>query len=337
MNVRLTDDRGLIWSDTNIERPRDWRFTPGADFWPTDKFILDSYILKPLPGAPPGSYDLEAIVYRADSLQALSVQRIGEFVIEKPATEPFTTPLATFDGIALIAAEADRTAAAPGDPYRLTLRWQAVTDSPPDRDTQLELVDPPGNVIYTRTEPIVPQYSPPRWKRGDVLVQYVYFRLPASLPGGGFHWRIGGAELPATAAIKVSISTPIRSFQPPTLAHPLTVDMGPSIRLLGYNAKTEGNTITVDLAWQAKSEMSESYRAFLHLLDADGNLVSQSDGEPANWSRPTTGWLAGEVVVDTRTLTAPGPGEYTLSAGMVSEAGERLSEPILLGTITLAP
>ncbi len=337
MNVRLTDDRGLIWSDTNIERPRDWRFMPGADFWPTDKFILDSYILKPLPGAPPGSYPLEAIVYRADTLQALSVQRIGEYLIEKPTTEPLATPLATFGGIALLAAEADRAAAAPGDPYRLTLRWQAVADSPPDRDTQLELVDPQGNVVYTRAEPIVPQFSPSKWKRGDVLTQYAFFRLPASLPGGGFHWRIGGAELPATAAVELSVTAPTRLFEPPALAHPLTVDVDSSISLLGYNAKTEGNTITIDLVWQAKSEMGESYRAFLHLLDADGNLVSQSDGEPANWSRPTSGWLRGEVVIDTRTLTAPGPGEYTLAAGIVSEAGGRLSEPVLLGTITLAP
>ncbi|MBI4314945.1 MAG: hypothetical protein HY679_03340, partial [Chloroflexi bacterium] len=80
MNVRLTDDAGLVWSDTNIARPADWRFFPGTDFWPTDEFIYDSYLIRPARGAPPGAYHLEAIVYRADTLQALSVQRIGEYM-----------------------------------------------------------------------------------------------------------------------------------------------------------------------------------------------------------------------------------------------------------------
>lgn len=325
MNVRLADDRGLIWSDTNIERPRDWRFFPGTDFWPADKFILDSYLLKPVRGAPPGSYHLEAIVYRADTLQALSVQRIGEFVVERPTNEPASTPLASFDGIALIAAEADRTAAAPGDPYRLTLRWQAAANSPPDRSLALELVDAAGNVALTRAESIAPQYPPSRWKQGDVLTQYVFFRLPAGLPDGGFHWRIGGVDLSGVTAPSLSVAAPDRSFEIPPLAHEINADIGAAITLLGYSARAEGSTITVDLVWQANSELGESYRVFLHLLDADGSLVSQSDGEPANWTRPTTGWLAGEVVIDTRILTAPGSGKYTLMAGMVDEAGERLA------------
>lgn len=332
MNIRLTDDLGLVWSDTNIERPRDWRFFPGTDFWPPDKFILDSYLLKSLRGAPPGVYHLEAIAYRADTLQALSVQRIGEYLIEKATNEPPAAPLASFDGIALIAAEADRAAAAPGDPYRLTLRWQAAADSPPEQTLQLALVDSSAAVVHTRTEPVVPQYLPPRWKKDDVLTQYVFFRLPASLPSGGFHWRIGGVDL-----LSLNIAAPDRLFDPPTLTHTINAEIGSSILLLGYNTTIGGNAITVDLAWQAKSEMSGSYRVFLHLLDADGNLVSQSDGEPADWTRPTTGWRAGEVVIDSRALAAPGPGEYTLSVGMVNEAGERIGEPTPLGAIILAP
>lgn len=322
MNVRLADEAGLIWSDTNIERPRDWRFTPGADFWPTDQFVYDSYLLKPLPGAPPGVYPLEAIVYRADTLQALSVQRIGEYVIERPTNLPLAEPLANSNGVALIQVSADREVAAPGDPYRLTLRWQAASMPLADQDFKLELIDSAGAVVHAIAGPIVPGYPPSKWETGDVLDQPLFFRLPAHLNSGGYHWRLNGA---VELAASLQINAPDRVFAPPALTNPLKVELGQSISFLGYTVATSGNEIKIDLAWRARAEMPESYRVFLHLLDANGELVGQSDGEPANWTRPTTGWLAGEVVIDSRALAAPGPGEYTLRAGMVNEAGDRLA------------
>ena len=340
MNVRLTDDAGLIWSDTNIERPRDWRFTPGTDFWPTDEFIYDSYVLKPLPGAPPGAYHLEAIVYRADTLQALSVQRIGEHAIERPTNLPLAEPLANLNGVALIHVSADREVAAPGDPYRLTLRWQAASALLADQDFKLELIDSAGAVVHAIAGPVVPGYPPSKWEAGDVLDQPAFFRLPAHLNSGGYHWRLNGA---VELAASLQIIAPDRVFAPPALTNPLNIELGESISLLGYNVAISDNEIKVDLVWQARAEMPESYRVFLHLLDANGELVSQSDGEPASWTRPTTGWVAGEVVTDSRTLTAPGPGEYTLRLGMVNEAGERLAAEgwpegaIMLGNISVLP
>jgi hypothetical protein len=51
--------------------------------------------------------------------------------------------------------------------------------------------------------------------------------------------------------------------------------------------------------------MPVSYRVFVHLVDEDGQIVTQSDGEPAGWSRPTTGWAVGEFVVDRHILRLP--------------------------------
>ena len=83
------------------------------------------------------------------------------------------------------------------------------------------------------------------------------------------------------------------------------------------------------LVWRAEAEMETSYRVFLHLVGPDGKLVAQSDGEPANWTRPTTGWLPGEVVLDERVLYVPAdapPGEYVLRCGLYDLAtGERLT------------
>jgi hypothetical protein len=89
-----------------------------------------------------------------------------------------------------------------------------------------------------------------------------------------------------------------------------------------------GSTLTVTLAWRAEETPTTSYRVFLHLLDAEGNLVTQSDGVPAGWARPTTGWLPGEYITDTHTLVIPpeaAPGKYTLQAGMYVPGGTRLT------------
>jgi hypothetical protein len=75
---------------------------------------------------------------------------------------------------------------------------------------------------------------------------------------------------------------------------------------------------------------SESYHVFLHLLDEAGLLISQSDGVPAGWARPTTGWLSGEYVTDVRVLQVPSDlssRTVTLSAGMYIPAEQRLLTP----------
>ena len=194
-------------------------------------------------------------------------------------------------------------------------------------------------MVHAIAEPVAPGYPPSKWETGDVLDQSVFFRLPAHLNSGGYHWRLNGA---VELAASLQINAPDRVFAPPALTNPLKIELGESVSFLGYTVATSGNEIKIDLAWQARAEMAESYRVFLHLRDANGELVSQSDGEPANWTRPTTGWVAGEVVIDSRTLTAPGPGEYTLSVGMVNEAGNRLAAEgwpdgaILLGSISVS-
>ncbi|MFO7539503.1 MAG: hypothetical protein R6X32_15800, partial [Chloroflexota bacterium] len=92
--------------------------------------------------------------------------------------------------------------------------------------------------------------------------------------------------------------------------------------------RSASNTLPVELVWQADAETAVSYRVFLHLVGPDGTLVAQSDGEPAQWQRPTTGWLPGEIIGDAHQLHLPPelqPGSYTLLAGLYEPvSGERL-------------
>jgi len=59
--------------------------------------------------------------------------------------------------------------------------------------------------------------------------------------------------------------------------------------------------------------MDRDYVVFLHLLDEKGQIVAQRDIAPAGGTRPTSGWIAGEVVVDLHTFPPSEksqPGDY---------------------------
>ena len=59
-------------------------------------------------------------------------------------------------------------------------------------------------------------------------------------------------------------------------------------------------------------------------------MRAQSDAVPAEWTRPTTGWLPGEYVLDRHAIILPADlpaGKYDLVAGLYDPAtGERLGE-----------
>jgi len=79
-----------------------------------------------------------------------------------------------------------------------------------------------------------------------------------------------------------------------------------------------------------RERILKPYHVFLHLLGPDGRIVAQSDGIPANWTRPTTGRLPGEYIVDPRVLTLPPdamPGTHTLQTGLYLPGDGRLITP----------
>ena len=125
--------------------------------------------------------------------------------------------------------------------------------------------------------------------------------------------------------------------------------LGNLATLVGFDLSSDalrpGEVLTVTLVWRAERTASTSYHVFLHLLDPTERVVRQSDGVPAAWTRPTTGWLAGEYVTDERGLQLPDGTEasdYRLSAGLYVPGGERLAavdgtETIDLTTIVVEP
>jgi hypothetical protein len=111
-----------------------------------------------------------------------------------------------------------------------------------------------------------------------------------------------------------------------------------------------GDSLVVALIWTSDGEVETEYMVFCHLLSASGELVAQRDGPPLYGVRPTSTWLAGEVMEDSYEIflgSDLAPGDYELSVGMYdpesmerlpaySAAGERLSEDrIVLGSVRI--
>jgi len=75
--------------------------------------------------------------------------------------------------------------------------------------------------------------------------------------------------------------------------------------------------------------MPESYKVFVHLLDANGVPRAQADALPQNGTRPTWSWLPGEIIADEIVLNLPTDlpaGQYRLTTGLYNELnGQRLT------------
>jgi hypothetical protein len=112
---------------------------------------------------------------------------------------------------------------------------------------------------------------------------------------------VGSANTTAVVqAAILDIRVPQRTFDVPPLAHPLDATLGGQVRLLGYDADRASGRVT--LVWQAPFPLNARYQVFVHVLDASARIMAQVDAVPVSGTRPTTGWLPGEVIVDQYTL-----------------------------------
>jgi hypothetical protein len=119
--------------------------------------------------------------------------------------------------------------------------------------------------------------------------------------------------------------------------HPLDVNLGDKVRLLGYSLPTTdlmpGDILQLSLFWQAVAPMNERYKVFTHVIDAHGHLVGQRDAEPGGGAKITTIWEEGEQVVDNYgllILPATPPGDYIIEIGMYG-LGDGLRLPVIEG------
>jgi hypothetical protein len=144
----------------------------------------------------------------------------------------------------------------------------------------------------------------------------------------------------------------------PQPTHPLDVLLDEDIALTGYDLYVTQDAPEMDtpriglfLYWQATQPISRSYKVFVHVTDANDQLVAQDDSTPALWTHPTANWREGEVIIDFHTISLPAGiagGTCTLQVGMYDEqtmqrlvtfspAGGPADDKVTLNQLSLPP
>ncbi len=80
-----------------------------------------------------------------------------------------------------------------------------------------------------------------------------------------------------------------------------------------------GDPIRFAYIWVTEESIRDDFTTFTHLLDENGNLVAQYDGQPGRGLFPTSSWERGQPIIDRFALqTAPDlqPGTYTVRVGL---------------------
>ncbi len=353
--VLLTGADGQLWSPAGTVRPRGYEPPPPTTMWLPGQYAYDPHIVQPLPGTPPGEYNIVVGLFDKSTLAPASVLgaegnpagpdlTLGALRVTAPQTPPdlraLDVPtdavLQRCGGVGLWAMTADRVRAAPGEIVGLRWVWQAVEAPQTALVAQLTLSSAAGNVARTWELPLSAVWWPTdRWSAGERWVGRPVIHLPGGLESGAYRLavRLPGCDA-ALAETPVEVVAPERIWQAPDGLLPAAMVFGGAIRLLGYTldppTPAAGEPLTIRLAWQAVTEMESSYRVFVHLTGSDGRVLAQSDGEPVNWMRPTTGWAVGEVVVETREIAIPATlpsGDAVLRVGLYLPNGSRLITP----------
>jgi len=128
--------------------------------------------------------------------------------------------------------------------------------------------------------------------------------------------------------------------EPPAQAAGQT--FGDAIRLAGYDVAPDvlkpGGAAEITLRWQPITRLDADYTTFVHLVNANGDKIAQSDHRPGGVYYPTSLWKPGETLIDKHTLALPadlGPAPYTIVVGLYDNAADfqHLGEPQQIGIV----
>ncbi len=379
--ARLQDAQSNLWSPKDSRRPGRYRDYPPTTAWPVDEYAQDAYQIRVLPGTPPGEYVLVVGAFNKATLQELDVLdergramgpslMVGKLTVVRPRKPPSTEQLEMEHPVAigfggkleLLGYNVDRPAVQAGEGVHLTLFWRSLKEMDQPYAVLLQLLDEGGGIAAEETFPVGAEaYDTTQWRAGEVVRSQHYLPVPAETSAGRHRLQLtvidqrGTPVAAATDLGELQVEVPQRRMALPNIENPLSVNLGDEVTFLGYDlgatAVKPGDTLHLTLYWRPRREIAGWYKVFTHLLGDDARIWAQKDSVPAGGTRPTTGWVEGEVIVDKYELTvdpdAPG-GDYVLEIGMyeestgqrlavLSEEGQMAGDRILLGKVRIEP
>ncbi|MCC6457400.1 MAG: hypothetical protein IT328_20765 [Caldilineaceae bacterium] len=242
----------------------------------------------------------------------------------RPALAPVQAPAEPIEahGIRLLGYRLQQS-----DPTRITLypSWYVLSGGPnANLQARWQLRDETGAV---RSEIVSAPYfnasSPRSWPPGTLVEDAYAIPLPPELPTGSYEivlqLEADGSASPSSRIGTVTLASPT----PPQLVEMIATNalFDDEIYLAGYatalddqpQAATDGATPVLNagdvaryqLYWQATKTPAENYHSYIHLIDATGHAIYQSDQLPGPWFRPPRAWDRYTLQQDTHRLRIP--------------------------------
>lgn len=113
-------------------------------------------------------------------------------------------------------------------------------------------------------------------------------------------------------------------FSVATSGYTVGLDRGETtIPLAVHGPLKAGDTLMMNVTWQPLQRFDNDLKVFVHLVDANDNVLAQFDGQPLEGTHPTSQWIPGEIIDDTYPLLVPPdatPGPYRVFIGLYDEA-----------------
>ncbi|MGC9394134.1 MAG: hypothetical protein ACP5J4_04710 [Anaerolineae bacterium] len=250
---------------------------------------------------------------------------------ELPGIEALPTSPTDFPGLRLLGSSTLPAEMWAGERLPFHLAWERLPGDPTDM-VHWSLACMDG--ISAEGDLSIAPFAPATWPEGHRYIAQYAPRTDPLLPEGPCALMVELVPGKEIVLGEVLVHQRARRFalpqQPQT---PLAVTVGDFAHLVGVDVSRSilapGETFAVTLYTQATGTADRDYTAFVHLVGPDGAVAAQSDSWPEQGAAPTTSWVAGQVVVDTHTLTLPAAvpaGDYTVFVGLYdAERGARVS------------
>jgi hypothetical protein len=310
---------------------------------------------------PPGKYQVVMRVLDGD--RALSVldqngnpsgvrAPLGEVLLKKAEAPPREREIQVAnrdrvrlnDDVDIMGGEYGRTELAPGESLDLQLIWRALRDVERDYSVRLALENREGRTLAEQIVRPTGDANPTnRWEEREIFRgQYRLIPRPGAFAGEASLV----LELRDLATGRTEVKREVNKVtirgregtanqdQQPTVE--MSSAFGPAIVLGGYTLEP-GTTIrpgrdqnlTLTLFWKATESPLQALTVFTQLLGPDGKVAAQHDGPPDGGTQPTSGWSAGDAVVDEHVIPidrALPAGDYKLITGLYDPVtGQRVS------------
>ena len=366
--VHLLDQWGFRWGEEGF-------FDYPSAQWSPGDVIVNRKGIDVEPGAPPGEYEVLVGVYSASLDSRLprldeegrvvgTTITLGPMTMSKPQKPPAVESLAIQNPrpedlsgrITFLGYDRDGDTARSGENIYLTLYWQAQQDLNEDYNVVIGLRGERGlstgsgrGVVWPlwADRPVHGTYATVNWSAGEVIKDRYGLTIGQDVPAGDYELElmllnratyeslVASNGLPTISLGSLRVEAWERQFTVPAVQHPLQVNLGNEVELLGYDldrtSAKPGDSLHLTLYWRALSSMDASYTVFTHLLDGESRTWGQKDNVPQSGAYPTTLWVEGEVVADEYEIVvkpdAP-TGQYVIEVGMyLPQSGERL--PVL--------